>query len=65
MTNPFKSQMWLRSLMGVLSCILLGIMGYQFFSGAPADWTWLWPVLLLMAACAIQLSYLEGQGKPK
>lgn len=65
MTNPTKSRLLLRSLLGVLSCILLGIGVYTVFSDAPADWTWFWPVLLLMAACAIQLNNLDRQGKSK
>ncbi|WP_430331065.1 hypothetical protein [Rhodococcus sp. ACT016] len=65
MTNPFKSRMAIRVILGLLSCAQLGVAFHTLFSDAPADWDLTWPLMLLIAACLLQLSNLDRQRDKK
>ena len=53
MTSRFKLWILFRVLLGVLSLILLGFALYTIFSDKPADGSYILPLVLPMAACAI------------
>lgn len=57
--NPFQSQIFIRWILGILSCLLLAASGYTIFSDAPGNPVNTVPLLVLVLACALHLVHLE------
>lgn len=61
--NPWYSSRFLRVALAVLSCLLLVVAGVELWSDSPVSWRYMTPILLGMAACALQLENVRRRNQ--